>query len=119
MAMGSRARARKAVIDAYAAVDEAEVRLRAQLKVYRRMREISRRHLEAGGSASDMRDLMDIKGVRIQNDEAIADLAAARAQAQFALYRLAAVEGMSAAEIGRTWGVSRQFASRVINSEPD
>ena len=115
MAVGKLKRARQAVFDAYDAIDEAEARLQVQLKEYRRLRAVSRRHLAEGGTASSLRDVIDIKDARVKNDEALAQLAAARVRAQFALYRLAAAEGMSAAEIGRTWGVSRQFASRVVN----
>jgi hypothetical protein len=108
-------RARREVLDAYDAIDRAEGRLREQLRRSRKLLEISRRHLENNGSAGSLRDLMDIKDVRGRNDAALRELNEARADAQFALYRLAAEEGMSAAEIGRTFGVSRQFVSRVLN----
>jgi len=105
------------VLDAFDAIDRADARLRDQLHRYRKLREISRRHLENKGSAGSLRDLIDIKEARVRNDDALRELNEARADAQFAMYRLAAAEGMSAAEIGRTWGVSRQFVSRVLNNQ--
>jgi hypothetical protein len=109
-------RARREYLEALDAIDEADVRLREQLRAYRRLRDVSRRHIERGGSAAELRDLMEIKGARSRTDQALRELASTRFRAQCALYRLAASEGMSAAEIGRSWGVSRQLVSRVLHN---
>jgi DNA invertase Pin-like site-specific DNA recombinase len=74
-----------------------------------------RRFLEGGGVSKGLPELTNITEHRAANDDALRRFETARLRAQHAFYRLGAEDGMSAAEIGRTWGVSRQLVSRVLN----
>jgi DNA invertase Pin-like site-specific DNA recombinase len=115
--MGARQRA-KARREMIAALDEVEVAqrvLREQLRAYQSQLRRTRRYFERGGTAIGLRDLMDITEARLANDDALRSLESARTRSHYALYRLAAADGMTATEIGRVWGVSRQLVSRVLN----
>ena len=50
--------------------------------------------------------------------DALAELERTRHDAQRLLFQLLHSEGQTIADIGRTWGISRQLVSRLVN-EPD
>jgi DNA invertase Pin-like site-specific DNA recombinase len=108
-------RARREYLEAIDALDEADRQLRVQLARARRHRAMLRRHLANGGDAAGCREVLDVRSATSQFDGAVGELLAERRRAQKAMYRLSAAEGMTATEIARTWGVSRQFVSRIIN----
>jgi DNA-directed RNA polymerase specialized sigma24 family protein len=110
-----RAQARREYLEAIDQLDEADRRLRAQLARARRLRSICRRHVTGGGTAATLKALLDVQVARNQLDGALGEILSARQRAQNAIFRLAATEGMNAAEIARTWGVSRQLVSRILN----
>jgi response regulator of citrate/malate metabolism len=60
-------------------------------------------------------ELTNVTTNRAANDDALRGVESARLRAQHAFYRLGAEDGMTAAELGRAWGVSRQLVSRVLN----
>jgi DNA invertase Pin-like site-specific DNA recombinase len=97
-----------------AAQDQVEAQMRRTRTSIRR----SRHFLEAGGRAIELREVANATEQREANNAALRGLAAARVEAQHTLYRLAAADGMTAADIARAWGVSRQLVSRVLNG-PD
>jgi len=113
--VGRRARARREYLDAIDALDAADQRLRVQLSRARRSRALLRSHLMNGGDAAGCREILDLRQASGDFDGAVSDLMAERRRAQRAMYQLSEAEGMNATEIARTWGVSRQFVSRVLN----
>jgi hypothetical protein len=102
-------------LDALDDVESAQTALREQMRELTSTIRSSRRFLEAGGLSKRLPDLTNITEHRAANDDALRRFETARLRAQHAFYRLGAVDGLSAAEIGRTWGVSRQLVSRVLN----
>jgi hypothetical protein len=112
---GGRADLLRECLDALDDLEVAEAVLRAQmLRLQSTIRE-SRRFLLAGGLSTGLPELTNVTQHRAANDEALRGFEAARLRSQHAFYRLGAEDGMSAAELGRTWGVSRQLVSRVLN----
>jgi DNA invertase Pin-like site-specific DNA recombinase len=114
MAVRERAALQQTFRDALAELDSAAQALQEHLQVYRGEIAAARAHSEAGGSIRELtvaRPEMPARSTK----ESLRMLEAARTRTRHAMYRLAAADGMRAAEIGRTWGVSRQLVSRVIN----
>jgi hypothetical protein len=72
------------------------------------------RQIEGGGCALEVAGSMGLADYREALNEATARLEKARHKLHRAMFRLAAVEGKSSAEIGRVWRVSRQLVSRMI-----
>jgi DNA-directed RNA polymerase specialized sigma24 family protein len=110
-----RARARRDYLEALDELDEADTGLRVQLARSRRNRANLRRYLADGGDAAGCREILDLRSATSDFDGAVSRLLTGRRRAQQAMYRLSAAEGMTATEIARMWGVSRQFVSRIIN----
>lgn len=102
------------LLDALAEVDSAAERLQEHLHGYRAGLATARAHFEAGGSVPDLLATNPLTPEHSAK-EPVRLLEAARAKGQYAMYRLAAADGMNAAEIGRAWSVSRQLVSRVLN----
>ena len=98
-------------------LDQADAQLRQKLRSTHSAVQRSRRHFERGGTTWALITKMNITSDRTANTEALRGLDAARLRAQHAMYRLAEADGLNAAEIGRTWGVSRQLVSRVLNEK--
>ena len=105
------------VVEAAAAVErfrDAGAALRAELRdtdtFWRRLQ----RHLERGGSMGDLDRVGDVAERRAELSERLRLFEEARHEAHHQLFLLAAEEGTTAAEIGRTWGISRQLVSRVL-----
>ena len=81
-------------------------------------RDVVRRHVAQGGSLSDIEKFLDPEPLRASVSQAITDLERARHETQRLLFRLLHSEGRTMTDIGRTWGISRQLVSRLIN-EPE
>ncbi|HEY5013246.1 MAG TPA: hypothetical protein VIK61_11165 [Acidimicrobiia bacterium] len=102
------------LLDALVEVDSAAEQLQEHLHGYRAELATARAHFAAGGSVPDLLAAKPLTAERSAK-EPVRLLEAARARGQYAMYRLAAADGMNAAEIGRAWTVSRQLVSRVLN----
>ena len=72
-------------------------------------------HLERGGNARDFMEYILPGDVRSMVVAALTEWERARHDCSGLLYRLLHTEGLSNAEIGRLFGVSRQLVSRVLN----
>jgi hypothetical protein len=81
-------------------------------------RGVVRQHLAQGGTASDVEKFLEPEPLRASLSDAITELERARHETQRLLFRLLHSEGRTMTDIGRTWGISRQLVSRLIN-EPD
>ena len=57
---------------------------------------------------------LDMPGVRLGLTEAISRLESARLEARRHLFRAMVDEGLSIGDVARTWGISRQLASRIL-----
>lgn len=102
-------------LDALDDVESAQTALREQMRELTSTIRRARRFLEEGEQSKRLPELTNITEHRAANNEALRRFETARLRAQHAFYRLGAEDGVSAAEIGRTWGVSRQLVSRVLN----
>ena len=80
--------------------------------------EIVRDHIQQDRNISDFAGIIDPIPLRTALATALNDLEYTRHQTQRLLFRLLHAEGMSMSDIGRTWGISRQLVSRLIN-EPE
>jgi DNA-directed RNA polymerase specialized sigma24 family protein len=106
--------ARREVVSAMQEVNAASENLK---RFFERTAVVTRRvlgQIEGGGCALDVADSMGLADHREALNEAIRRLEMARHKLHRAMFRLAAVEGKSSAEIGRVWRVSRQLVSRMI-----
>jgi DNA-directed RNA polymerase specialized sigma subunit len=81
-------------------------------------RAVVRRHLAEGGTVSDVEKFLEPEPLRASLSDAITELERARHESQRLMFRLLHSEGRTMTDIGRTWGISRQLVSRLIN-EPD
>ena len=106
-------------LDALDALAAAETSLREQLQSLRASAVAIHRYLDGGGLSQGLADVIDITGQRSASGDALRGVESGRVRVQHAIYRLAAADGMNAADIGRVWGVSRQLVSRVLNRETD
>jgi hypothetical protein len=105
-------------LDTLDEVEAAGEALQEDWRGYRRLVQHARRHFEAGGSVPGLIGGRQSAVVRTAKAP-VHRLEEARIRAQQALFRLAAADGMNAADIGRAWDVSRQFVSRVLNDSAD
>jgi CRP-like cAMP-binding protein len=110
-----RAELQRECLDALDDLESTMAALRDQMRRLQTTLRKSRRFLEAGGAATGLSELTNVAELRAADDKALRDFEAARLRAQHALYRLGAEDGVSAAEIGRVFGVSRQLVSRILN----
>ena len=81
-------------------------------------RAVVRRHLAQGGTLSDVEKLLEPEPLRASLSDALTELERARHEAQRLVFRLLHSEGRTMTDIGRTYGISRQLVSRLIN-EPE
>lgn len=105
------------VVDAVEAVQrfrDAGSALRGELRDTESFWRRLQRHLERGGAVEDLDRVGDLAERRAALSERLRLFEEARHEAHQQLFRLAAEEGTTAAEIGRTWGISRQLVSRVL-----
>jgi hypothetical protein len=77
-----------------------------------------RRHVAQGGTVSDVERFFEPEPLRASLSDALTDLERARHETQRLMFRLLHSEGRTMTDIGRTWGISRQLVSRLIN-EPE
>ncbi|MGO9874719.1 MAG: hypothetical protein ACLPVY_13080 [Acidimicrobiia bacterium] len=88
---------------------------RKDLRSYQSALNKTRRHLEAGGRASDTSALFDIATVRLTLSELLNRIERARSASRLSFWRLQVSEGKTIAEVARTWGFSRQLVSRALS----
>ncbi len=81
-------------------------------------RAVVRRHLAQGGTVSDVEKFLEPEPLRASLSDAITELERARHETQRLMFRLLHSEGRTMTDIGRTYGISRQLVSRLVN-EPD
>ena len=71
--------------------------------------------LSGDGSIAHVLDGLDTAGARQHLTDTINELEAKRLDARRQLFRAMIDEGASIGDVARTWGISRQLASRIIN----
>jgi len=103
------------------ALDEVEracERTIAVLVETRDARALTRELIQSGRPLTDLERVMEPQSLRANLADALAALERARHDAQRLLFQLLHAEGQTLADIGRTYGISRQLVSRLVN-EPD
>ena len=96
----------------------ASARATSALEASASARSVIRDHVRSGGSVRDIEHLIETNALRANVSAALEDLERARHQSLRLLYQLLHAEGETMTEIGRSWGISRQLVSRLIN-EPN
>jgi hypothetical protein len=89
---------------------------RTDLRSYQSALNKTRRHLEAGGRASDTSALFDIATVRMTFSDRLNRIERARSASRLSFWRLQVSEGKTIADVARSWGFSRQLVSRALLS---
>jgi DNA-directed RNA polymerase specialized sigma subunit len=100
------------------ALQQASDHLVGALREAREAREVARQLVVSGRPLGDLEEILDPQPLRASLADALADLERSRHHAQRLLFLLLQSEGQTLAEIGRTYGISRQLVSRLVN-EPD
>ena len=90
----------------------------AALEAAREMRQVARELLERGRLFADRQRAVEPQPLRADLSSALAYLERTRHESQRLLFQLLHAEGLTLAEIGRVYGISRQLVSRLVN-EPD
>jgi hypothetical protein len=109
---------RQRYVDALATVEQASDRAIGALEDARRWWDVARNLVATGRPLVDLEQVIDPSPLRASLSDALADLERTRHAAQRLLYQLLHAEGQTLADIGRTYGISRQLVSRLVN-EPD
>lgn len=104
-----------ASIDALQQVSE---RLVGTLQEARDALEVVRLLVQSGRPLGELEQVLEPQPLRTSLSDALADLERSRHEAQRLLFVLLQSEGQTLADIGRTYGISRQLVSRLVN-EPD
>ena len=86
------------------------------LRSYQSALNKTRRHLEAGGRASDTSALFDLATVRLTVSDRLNGIERARSVSRLSFWRLQLSEGKTIAEVARAWGFSRQLVSRALSA---
>lgn len=107
---------RQAFIDGQAVLEAASRDLREVLVQVEESTRVGRSHLLAGGSAVDLPVVADIAGLRSVLAQRLAAFDHARLETRTVNMQMAVWEGFSASEIARRYGVSRQYASKLISA---
>jgi hypothetical protein len=81
-------------------------------------RDVAREIVQSGRPLVDLEQEIDPSPMRATLAEALAELERSRHEAQRLLFQLLHAEGQTLADIGRTYGISRQLVSRLVN-EPE
>jgi DNA-directed RNA polymerase specialized sigma subunit len=102
-------------LDAVDAVQQAGDRTIEALVAARDAREIARRHASARRPMIELEAVIDPQALRISLGGALAELERTRHDAQRLLFQLLQAEGVTLADIGRAYGISRQLVSRLVN----
>lgn len=106
--------ARREFVDAQALLERASMELRRVLHEVEDSTRVGRRHIESGAPALDLPNVAGLVDLRGRLAAALSAFDAARLVTRTANMRLAVWEGASASEIARRYGVSRQYASRLL-----
>ncbi len=99
-------------------VQSASERTITVLEETRDARDITRKLVESGRPLADLERITEPQPLRASLGDALAELERSRHDAQRLLFQLLHSEGQTLADIGRTFGISRQLVSRLVN-EPD
>ncbi len=97
------------------AVAVASDRMIDALRDAQHARGIVREHMAQGGRLSDLEHIIQPGPLRASVSNGIVELERTRHEAQRLLFQLLQAEGQSMTDIGRTWGISRQLVSRLVN----
>ena len=100
------------------AVEGASERTIAALVAAQEARDLARAAIAAGRPMTELESMIEPQSLRASVSDALTDLERTRHDAQRLLFQLLHTEGQTMADIGRTWGISRQLVSRLVN-EPD
>jgi DNA-directed RNA polymerase specialized sigma subunit len=105
-------------LEAVDAVEVASERTIAVLVASQEARDLARANVAAGRPMTDLENMIEPQSLRASVSDALTELERTRHDAQRLLFQLLHAEGQTMADIGRTWGISRQLVSRLVN-EPD
>ena len=100
------------------AVEGASERTIAALVAAQEARDLARAAIAAGRPMTELESMIEPQSLRASVSDALTELERTRHDAQRLLFQLLHAEGQTMADIGRTWGISRQLVSRLVN-EPD
>ena len=109
---------RRRYLDALDAVQREGDRTMEVLVAVRAARQLTREHVERGRPMIELENVIDPQSLRASLGEVLADFERARHDAQRLLFQLMHAEGNTLADIGRSFGISRQLVSRLVH-EPD
>jgi DNA-directed RNA polymerase specialized sigma subunit len=111
---------RRRYVDALSTVEQASERTVIALDEIRRGWNVARELIATGRPLVELEQVLDPSPLRARLGEALANLERTRHDSQRLLFQLLHAEGQTLAEIGRTYGISRQLVSRLVNEpEPD
>lgn len=99
-------------------VHRASERTITVLEETRDARDVARKLVESGRPLAEFERITEPQPLRASLGHALAELERSRHDAQRLLFQLLHSEGQTLAGIGRTFGISRQLVSRLVN-EPD
>ncbi len=99
-------------------VERASERTIAVLVETRGARDAARQLVESGRPLGELEHVMEPQPLRAGVVDALAELERTRHDAQRLLFQVLHSEGHTLADIGRSYGISRQLVSRLVN-EPD
>jgi DNA-directed RNA polymerase specialized sigma subunit len=105
-------------LEALDAVEVASERTIAVLVASQEARDLARANVAAGRPMTELQNMIEPQSLRASVSDALTELERTRHDAQRLLFQLLHAEGQTMAGIGRTWGISRQLVSRLVN-EPD
>jgi len=97
---------------------DAAATLRNELRGFEGAIKKARRHLEKGGSAANMRSVVDVSAARVHLSQVAETFQTHRHNARLAVFRMQIAEGLSLGAIAREWGLSRQLVSRMLKETP-
>jgi hypothetical protein len=107
-------------LEAVDAVEVASDRTIAVLVAAQEARAVARANAVAGRPMTDLENIIEPHALRASVSRALTELERTRHDAQRLLFQLLHSEGQTMADIGRTWGISRQLVSRLVNeSDPE
>jgi len=78
---------------------------------------VLRRHVEDGGSIGEVPTIVAAQPLRSEMSSAIDQLERSRHAAQRVLFTLLVEDGMSMADVGRVFGISRSLVSRLVHED--
>jgi hypothetical protein len=111
-------RLRERYLNALDEVQGAGDRTMEVLVAVREARQVTRDHIERRRPMIELENVIDPQSLRASLGNVLAEFERARHKAQRLLFQLMHAEGNTLADIGRSFGISRQLVSRMVN-EPD